>query len=138
MVGDGYMRDRLMAVARPGVKFFGYVDSSMRDEPVRKAWLIAVPGVREGWGQVVTDANALGTPAVGYDVSGLRDSIRNGFNGLLVESSPEALADGMMRILSDDGLRDDLSRNAIEWSRRFSWDKTAEEFEKVLRAELTK
>ena len=77
-------------------------------------------------------------PCVAYDVPGLRDSISDGFNGLLVKSSPEALADGIMRVLSDDGLREDLSRKAVEWARRFSWDKTAEEFEKVLRAELTK
>jgi len=69
---------------------------------------------------------------VGYDVPGLRDSIRDGFNGLLVESGPEALADGMIRVLSDDGLREDLSRNAIEWARKFNWDKTAEKFEKII------
>jgi len=132
MVGDGYLRRRLESEAGSGVRFFGYVDGETRDDLVRRAWVIAVPGVREGWGQVVTDANALGTPAVGYDVSGLRDSIRDGFNGVLVENGPEALADGMMRVLSDDGLREDLSRNAIEWARRFSWDKTAEEFMKVL------
>jgi glycosyltransferase involved in cell wall biosynthesis len=133
MVGDGYLRRRLESEADSHVRFFGYVDSETRDELVRRAWVIAVPGVREGWGQVVTDANALGTPAVGYDVPGLRDSIRDGFNGLLVESGPEALADGIMRVLSDDGLREDLSRNAVEWAGRFSWEKTAQEFMKILK-----
>jgi len=136
MVGDGYIRRRLESGAGSGVKFFGYVDCETRDELVKRAWVIAVPGVREGWGQVVTDANALGTPAVGYDVPGLRDSIRDGFNGLLVESGPEALADGLMRILSDDGLRENLSRIAIELAKRFCWDKTAEEFMKVLERSL--
>lgn len=138
MVGDGYLRRRLESEVGSGVRFFGHVDSETRDELVRRAWVIAVPGVREGWGQVVTDANALGTPAVGYDVPGLRDSIRDGFNGLLVESGPDALADGMMRVLSDDGLREDLSRNAIEWAKRFSWDKTAEEFLNVVEKNVTK
>jgi len=133
MVGDGYLRRRLESEADSHVRFFGYVDSETRDELVRRAWVIAVPGVREGWGQVVTDANALGTPAVGYDVPGLRDSIRDGFNGLLVESGPEALANGIMRVLSDDGLREDLSRNAVEWAGRFSWEKTAQEFMKILK-----
>jgi len=132
MVGDGYLRHMLELEAGSHVKFFGYVDSETRDELVRRAWVIAVTGVREGWGQVVSDTNALGTPAVGYDVPGLRDSIRDGFNGLLVESGPEALADGMIRVLSDDGLREDLSRNAIEWARKFNWDKTAEKFEKII------
>ncbi|MFX0205757.1 MAG: glycosyltransferase family 4 protein [Candidatus Hodarchaeota archaeon] len=128
MIGDGYLRRRLESEAGPRIKFFGYVDNETKDESVRRAWVIAVPGVREGWGQIITDANALGTPAVGNDVPGLRDSIRDGFNGLLVENSPEALADGIMRVLSEDKLRENLSRNAIEWARRFSWEKTAEEF----------
>ena len=91
-----------------------YVDRKTKDELVKKAWVIAVPGVREGWGQVVTDANALGTPAVGYNIPGLRDSIKHGYNGLLVDDNPEALADGMVKILSDDKLREKLSKNAIE------------------------
>ena len=137
MVGDGYLRRRLESEAGSHVRFFGYVDSETRDELVRRAWVIAVPGVREGWGQVVTDANALGTPAVGYDVPGLRDSIRDGFNGLLMERSPEALAVGIMRVLSDDGLREDLSINAIEWARRFSWEKCAMQFFKIFKSVAT-
>ena len=65
MVGDGYLRKKLESNFKTkDVKFFGYVDKKTRDELLRRAWIIAVPGVREGWGQVVTDANALGTPAV--------------------------------------------------------------------------
>ena len=99
---------------------------------VKKAWVIAVPGVREGWGQVVTDANALGTPAVGYNIPGLRDSIKHGYNGLLVDDNPEALADGMVKILSDDKLREKLSKNAVEWAKQFSWDRSAGEFERLI------
>jgi glycosyltransferase involved in cell wall biosynthesis len=48
--------------------------------PVFKASTTAVlvPAVREGWRLVVAEGNALGTPAIGYDVLGLRDSIRYG------------------------------------------------------------
>ena len=59
--------------------------SETKVELLKKAWVIAVPGVREGWGQVVTQANALATPAVDYNIPGLRDSINHGYNGLLVE-----------------------------------------------------
>jgi len=37
---------------------------------------VPVPAVREGWELVVTEGNALGTPVIGYDVPGLRDSMR--------------------------------------------------------------
>jgi len=132
MVGDGYLRKRLESKAKD-VKFFGYVDKKTKDELVKKAWVIAVPGVREGWGQVVTDANALGTPAVEYNIPGLRDSIKHGYNGLLVDNNPKALADGMVKILSDDKLREKLSRNAIEWAKQFNWDRSAEMFERVIK-----
>lgn len=132
MVGDGYLRRRLEGRDK-GMRFFGYVDRKTREMLLRRAWLIAVPGVREGWGQVVTQANALATPAVGYDIPGLRDSIRHGYNGLLVDGGDiHAFAEAMVKLLTNDELRVRLSRNAIEWARRFSWDKSAEEFERVI------
>lgn len=38
----------------------------------------------------------------------------------------------MIRILRDEKLRDKLSKNVIEWSKKFSWDKSAKEFMKTL------
>jgi len=132
MVGDGYLRRKLESKAKD-VKFFGYVDSKTRDELVKKAWVIAVPGVREGWGQVVTDANALGTPAIGYNIPGLRDSIKHGYNGFLVNADPRDLAYTIVDVLSNDKLREKLSRGAINWARQFSWNKSAEKFENIIR-----
>jgi glycosyltransferase involved in cell wall biosynthesis len=34
--------------------------------------------------------------------------------------------------LEDEKLRKKLSKNALEYSKRFSWDKSAEEFLKVI------
>jgi glycosyltransferase involved in cell wall biosynthesis len=47
--------------------------------PVFKASTTAVPvpAVCEGWGLVVTEGNALGTPVIRYDVHLLRDSMRS-------------------------------------------------------------
>ena len=73
MVGDDYLRKKLEKKACDKVKFFGYVDEKRKTELTKKAWVLVVPCIREGWRQVVTDANALGTPAIGYDVPGLRD-----------------------------------------------------------------
>jgi len=74
----------------------------------------------------------LGTPAVGYDIPGLRDSIRHEYNGLLVDPDPKSMAEALIELLSNDGLRRRLSSNAIEWAKRFSWDRSAEEFEELI------
>ncbi|MBI0584498.1 MAG: glycosyltransferase family 4 protein [Methanomassiliicoccus sp.] len=132
VVGDGDLRKDLEK-CYPDVEFTGYLDRASRDAVVSRSWMIAVPGIREGWGQVVTDSNALGTPAIGYDIPGLRDSIHNGYNGLLSEPTPMAMACEIEKLISDDNLRSTFSENALKWSKRFSWDASAAEFEKVLR-----
>ena len=133
IVGDGYLRKKLEKKAHNKVKIFGYVDEKRKNELMKKAWVIAVPGVREGWGQVVTDASALGTPVIGYNVHGLRDSIKNEFNGLLIKSDYKVLAKTLIKVLEDKKLREKLSKNALQYAKKFSWDKSAEKFEIMLK-----
>ena len=56
------------------------------------AALIVMASAREGWGLAITEANAVGTPAVVYDRPGLRDSTIHERTGLLTSPNPEALA----------------------------------------------
>jgi glycosyltransferase involved in cell wall biosynthesis len=75
----------------------------------------------------------MGTPAVGYRVQGLRDSIVDGKTGLLSEPfNPSALADKALKVLEDPKLAENLSLNALRWSANFSWDRAAREFSLVL------
>ena len=49
------------------VVFYGHINDEVKSELLRKAHLLFVASVREGWGLVVTEANAMGTPAIAYD-----------------------------------------------------------------------
>lgn len=134
MVGDGYLKRKIERKAPSGVKFFGDLSNEERRELVKRAWVLVNPSVREGFGLNVIEANALGVPCVAYDVCGLRDSIRNGETGLLVKScDTQALAEGLFKVLEDEGLRRRLSEDALEYSRNFSWDRTAGEFMKIVK-----
>jgi len=73
---------------------------------------------------------------VGYDVHGLRDSIRDGETGLLCEPDPEAMAEKGVELLHDNILQERLSRNALEWAGEFDWGRSAEEFLKVVEASI--
>jgi len=109
------------------ITYFGYVDDDKKFELLRKAWLLVHASVKEGWGLTVIEAASQGTPTVGYDVEGLRDSIIDGKTGLLSEKNPEALANNILKFTSDKKLYDSLSLQAIKWSQKFDWEKSGKE-----------
>ncbi len=102
---------------------------------LQKARIFVTTSMKEGWGITVIEANRCGTPVVAYNVSGLRDSIRNDETGLLVKHGDiEGLAKEIIRIIEDKDLQKQLSKNAFEWSKNFDWNKSTEGFEKVIDA----
>jgi glycosyltransferase involved in cell wall biosynthesis len=91
------------------------------------AHCLLVPSVREGWGLVVIEANSVGTPAVGYDIPGIRDSIRAGSTGrLAVAGDPESLAEQALTLIADSEVYEGTRLAALAWAESFSWDATAE------------
>jgi len=133
IIGKGPFEKRLREVAGEGVRFFDAVTNSERRALLKKAWVLANPSVREGYGLNIIEANALGVPCVAYDVPGLRDSIRDNETGLLVKASgPDPLSETLLRILTEDSLRTRLSKDALRYSREFTWDRTAKAFMTLL------
>lgn len=132
MVGDGAMRKELEARKMIDVSFFGYVEDRIKYDLMSRAHIILVPGLREGWGLVVTEANAMGTAAVGYNIHGLRDSIQDGKNGILCEPSPRAMAEKAICLLKNEKLRNQLYSNALQYAGKFTWDRSEECFQAVL------
>lgn len=90
IVGDGPARDRLEARAPEGVSFHGRVPAARRDELMARAHALIMTSVREGWGLVVDEAAAMGTPTAAYDVAGLCDSVPAA-GGALCRPDPYAL-----------------------------------------------
>lgn len=134
VIGDGYMRNKLERMNVKDVTFCGRVDSQTKCDLLSKAHLVLVPSVEEGWGLVVTESNAMGTPTVAYNVAGLRDSVQHDHTGILVDSnSPEALAKAALTLLNDKERLAKFGHNALKFARKFSWDNTAQAFEDVIK-----
>lgn len=125
---EGRLRSLAASLGMAGdVEFFGKVGEERKAELLSRAHLLLFPAVREGWGLVVTEANACGTPAIGYDVHGLRDSIRDGVNGVLVpDGRVDEMAAAAAGLLRDRGRLKMLSESSAEYAGRFTWDRTAE------------
>jgi glycosyltransferase involved in cell wall biosynthesis len=138
LVGTGGAETELKELTRAlgldaAVTFHGYATEEEKVTFYQSAWLYVTPSEKEGWGLTVIEANACGTPAVAFDVPGLRDSIRDGQTGLLVKKGDiTALAATIVNILKDEKLREALSKAALDHAQHFSWDNTAEEFSNVM------
>ncbi len=133
MIGDGPLKKSLKASSGDGIKFFGHLSNFDRQELVKQSWVLVNPGLREGWGLNIIEANAFGVPSVAYSVPGLWDSIQNGKTGILVPSGDyHALANGIIELLTNVSLRKKYSENALAYSKSFRWSKTSSEFMKVI------
>ena len=134
MIGDGYMLRKLQNSKMEGIRFYGHVTNELKYEMLSKAHVVLAPAVREGWGLVVTESNAMGTPVIAYNVPGLRDSVKHGKTGILVDNcSPQSLAEAALDLLNDSTLLRKYSSNALEFSKQFNWDSTADVFDRIIK-----
>jgi glycosyltransferase involved in cell wall biosynthesis len=141
LIGDGPERAALEQlagrVAAGRVVFHGAVPDAERDAIVRAAWIGVNPSAGEGWGISVIEANALGVPVLGFRVPGLRDSIRDGETGWLVDEGADLgprLVD-LLTDLTDWAEAERWSGLTTAWAARADWDDTARVFDAVLHSE---
>jgi glycosyltransferase involved in cell wall biosynthesis len=90
IIGSGPMEAQLRKSSPPGVQFLGGISHAEKFERLQRAHVLIATSVREGWGLVVSEAAAVGTPSIAYDVAGLRDSV-SASGGILTAPNPEAL-----------------------------------------------
>jgi glycosyltransferase involved in cell wall biosynthesis len=131
---DGYLR-RLSAIANDvqGVRFLGKLSETERQDRMREAHILILTSVREGWGLVVTEANSVATPAAGYDVPGLRDSIKPGQGILTKAGDPTALGQAVADLLADPAALAAMAERARSDAMHYDWDRTYEEFVRALK-----
>jgi glycosyltransferase involved in cell wall biosynthesis len=113
----------------------GLTGSARINKPTNEIWkeyscssLIVMTSHFEGFGMVLVEAMLQGVPAVAFDCKcGPKDIIDNGKNGLLApEGDVPALAEAMMKIMSDDSLRRRMGEEALKIKEKYSEEKVME------------
>ncbi len=121
ILGDGPLRDELMALARSlgidnVVDFVGHTD-----EPARylaQMHVLVFPSENEGAGNVVNEAMAAGVPVVVLKDGGGAAELVNVSSGGIVVDSEALLADAVEGLLADGDLRSQLSRQGLSYALR--------------------
>jgi glycosyltransferase involved in cell wall biosynthesis len=130
IAGDGPERARLHAQAGPGVVFTGRVTEEEKHRLMCSAWLLMHPALIEGWGIVVSEAAIRGTPAVAFDVPGLRDSVVHGETGMLVRTEGQ-FASAWASLAIDGPRRAALGQAARTRALQQHWSAAVQGFAEV-------
>jgi glycosyltransferase involved in cell wall biosynthesis len=137
VVGRGWWEAELREAAdalgvTDAVDFLGFVDERTKHELLGRAWVLAQPSLKEGWGLSVVEAAAHGTPAVAFaDAGGLAESVRDGETGLLV-GSPEEFTAALRALLLDAPLRARLGDGARAHAADYTWEGAVDAFAQLL------
>ena len=122
----GYERELREQVQRLGltgaVSFSLDLTEDAKQALLRSARVITLPSPVEGFGIVLLEAAAQGTPAV-VSEGVPEEVIREGYNGLRVPfGDARALAGALSRTLTSDGLHEVLAEGALENASRYTVD----------------
>jgi glycosyltransferase involved in cell wall biosynthesis len=118
--GGGEERERLEGLARElgvegRVRFAGAMARKDLLEAMGEAAVCVTPSWSEAFGLVNIEAMAMGTPVVASRVGGIAEVVRDGVDGWLFEPGNwEELAERLVLVLGDDGLREEMGQRARE------------------------
>lgn len=119
---------------RDSIEYIGKVSTQTKLTLMQHAHLIMQTAIEEGWGLTITEAASQGTPAVAYEVAGLRDSIKHEQTGIVTPERPEALAKGIIQALRNPNAYETMRRSGWEWSKQITFDQCYRDFNQVLQA----
>jgi len=112
------------------VTFLGAKDQDMLQYYYSAAEMVVMPSDYESFGMVALEAMACGTPVIASDVGGLAFLVRHERTGYRVPArDPEALADKITRLLTDEVLRRRIGQRAACWAESYAWPRIADQIE---------
>ena len=112
-----------------GVTVLGRVSDDEKHRVIREADVLCAPSLGgESFGMVLTEAFAQGTPVVASDISGYRDVVRDGKDGVLVPPGDAvALAEALRALALAPERRAAMAQAAAEHARRYDWARVSHE-----------
>ncbi len=142
--GDYIHHHRNMAIAcgvQDKIDFVGFIRDEELPEYYGESSVVVLPSYNraEGFGIVLLEAQACGTPVIGTSVGGIPGALKDGKTGLLVPpGDPERLAEAIIRILKDDTLARQLGCNGHNWvTQELTWEKSAQKTLRIFQEAIT-
>src|SRR6266576_2484235 len=111
-------------------------DAELLDILNRARMMLYAPRL-EPFGYAPLEASACGLPVIAVAEGGVRETVQDGVNGILVEHDPKIMAGAIERLVIDDELHHRLSMKALEFARAsWSFDDSIDRLEARLLSQL--
>jgi glycosyltransferase involved in cell wall biosynthesis len=124
---------RLRSIAGEApVELTGYVADAQLDALIRGADLLVNPSVYEGFGLVVLEAMARGTPVLAARAGALPETGGDAA-AYFDPGEPEGMRLALAELLADSSVLERMAARGREWVAEFSWERTARETAAVYR-----
>jgi teichuronic acid biosynthesis glycosyltransferase TuaC len=138
VVGEGSLKSNLVSTVKkdrlsPNFVFLSGVSDPLLQDLYSCVDLFVLPSIQEGQGMALLEAQAAAIPVVAFNISGVREAVRDKQTGLLVkEVDTNALAEAILKLLSDKSLSRKMGQHGREFvSKNFTWDVCAEKMLQV-------
>jgi glycosyltransferase involved in cell wall biosynthesis len=143
IVGNGYMKEQISSIIKglgidQKVMFTGFIDDGTLRKLQTCADVSVVPSLFEPFGIVALEAMAAKSPVVVSDTGGLAEIVDHDVDGIKVyTNSPDSLAWGITRVLTDERNANRLRSNAYKKiQEKYNWDRIAKQTKDVYRTVL--
>lgn len=129
--GKGPEMERLASLIRKRdvgdkVELLGFVSDDERDLLLDRCSVYVMPSIFEAYGIAAAEAMSHGKPLVATATGGLPEVVQDA--GVLVPPrDPAALAEGINRLISDDGTRRAMGQRSLELAKSYSWENVAQQ-----------
>lgn len=139
IVGYGEERQALEELTeglnlRGQVSFIGRVPNEVVPQYMAASDVFILPSLlaSESFGIVNLEAMASGLPIVVSRVRGLGEIVEDGQNGFLIEPrNPEAIAQKVLLLLQDEGLRQRIGERNRQKAKQYSWQEIVAKLEEI-------
>lgn len=112
---------------------WGFLSEEKKFELQKKAKALIFPSKREGWGMIISEAGALGTPSITFNAPGMIDAVDFGNAGYLCkENSVRGIVQCMRQVIIDKKQYDIFRKKAWEYSNKLNFEITGKMFYELI------